>query len=219
MPNYTSLTFLDIPEQQNVAKKFISDSKYNLTESNLDSHISKSTEWSAVAYLTNSIYGICNGAKSGCRSVYKNNSTMYNTGASSGTNKENSNLGTYSYLGQELDEYGLPTEKINNNILSSTTGNVYGVYDMVGGAYETVMITNNKNDVYAKELDAKYYQISDNKPILGDIFHETSIEDLIDETAWQTKGGNSSDENISIFSTNSYDGKASPDVTFRVIIL
>ena len=81
---------------------------------NLNSHMLKNSEWGAVAYLTESKYGR-NGTE-----VTINNSSDYITGSaqtSSGT----------------TNDY-----KSTEGILASSTGNVTGIYDLSGGAYEYV---------------------------------------------------------------------------------
>ena len=81
---------------------------------NLNSHMLKNSEWGAVAYLTESKYGR-NGTE-----VTKNNSSDYITGSaktSSGT----------------TNDY-----KSTEGVLASSTGNVYGIYDLSGGAWEYV---------------------------------------------------------------------------------
>lgn len=218
LPNYISLTFLNITEEIATSKLLTETENYNLKESGLDSHVIKDLEWSAVSYLTNSIYGTCNGAKNGCRNIYKNNSLYFNTGTSAGNNIETSNFGSYSYLGEQLDELGSPTEIIDATKIGSTTGNVYGVYDMFGGAYETVMLTNNKESEYLKEIDLKYYNLTIEKPLLGESFYELPIEVLIDEEIWYTRGGSSEEENASINSTKTYNGDSQEDVSFRIIL-
>ena len=84
----------------------------------------KNNEWGAVAYLTHSIYGRCSNATT-CSEIGINNNDSYITGygAPAGT-VQNTNNDTYE------------TAKGQN---ASTTGNIYGIYDMSGGAYEYVM--------------------------------------------------------------------------------
>ena len=86
----------------------------------LDSHMMKNTEWGAVAYLSHSIYGI-NGE------VRINNYSQYKTGYAATT--ENGSSSTTN-----VAMWNTPT-----GYLASTTGNITGVYDMSGGAYEFVM--------------------------------------------------------------------------------
>jgi len=218
LPNYNALTFLNITEEIQSAKLLTETEDYNLKNSKLDSHIIKDLEWSAVSYLTNSIYGICNGAKNGCRDIYKNNSLYFNTGTSAGENKESSDFGSYNYLGEELDETGTPTEIMDTSKISSTTGNINGVYDMSGGAYETVMLTNSKESEYLKELDSKYYNIATEKTTLGQVFYELPIEALIGEEIWYTRGGSTEEENSNINNDKTYDGTSQDNISFRIIL-
>ena len=86
------------------------------TENN--SHLMKNSEWGAVAYLSYSNYGVGSSTK-----VEQNTSSSYYTG---GSNTE--------------------SEIYTTNVGQSTTGNVYGVYDMNGGAQESVAsYVNNGN--------------------------------------------------------------------------
>ncbi|MDD5980468.1 MAG: hypothetical protein PUC23_05115 [bacterium] len=93
-------------------------------DTTLDTHMMKNNEWGAVAYLTQSIYGRCTSSTS-CTEVGINNSSSYitGTGAPAGSSSSVTN-GTYeTALGKD----------------ASTTGNIYGVYDMSGGSFEYVM--------------------------------------------------------------------------------
>ena len=80
----------------------------------LNSHMLKNSEWGAVAYLTESKYGR-NGTE-----VTINNSREYITGSA-----ETSSGTTNDY-------------KSTEGVLASSTGNVTGIYDLSGGAYEYV---------------------------------------------------------------------------------
>jgi len=217
LPNYISQTFHDITNQQEIAGNIITSKEYGLFESNLDSHIIKDLEWSAIAYLTNSTYGICNGAKNGCRNIYMNNSLYYNTGSSAGHAIDTNNYGMYSYVGEKFDEYGIATEELNKELISSTTGNVYGVYDMAGGTYETVMLTNNPNSKFLETMAEKYYDISEEQPKEGELYYQLSTFEYDNET-WLLRGGNSEEPESTIFSYYYYDGSAQDNVGFRIII-
>lgn len=88
---------------------------YNLNR-NLDSHMMKNSEWGAVAYLTNAI---------GCI-PYINNSSSYITG-NAGTSQD------------ALTVDGIANAwNTSNGVKASTTHNIYGIYDMSGGADEYV---------------------------------------------------------------------------------
>ena len=91
----------------------------------LDSHMMKNTEWGAVAYLSHSKYGIET-------EVNINNNSNYKTGYSAlpSTNQQ-------TYPG-ESEDGATYNSAYNTEIgyLASTTGNITGIYDMSGGAYE-----------------------------------------------------------------------------------
>ena len=96
---------------------FWQSAKDNFKAKTSGSHMMKNSEWGAVAYLTESKYG------RNTTAVTRNTDSGYYTGGAS-------TAGAYK-----------------DNILQSTTGNVYGIYDTVGGAYEYVAsyIANNQN--------------------------------------------------------------------------
>ena len=86
----------------------------------LESHMMKNTEWGAVAYLSHSNYGI-NGE------VRVNNNSSFKTGYAA-TTEEGSSSTTNVAMWNTSTGY-----------LASTTGNITGIYDMSGGAWEYVM--------------------------------------------------------------------------------
>ena len=97
----------------------------------LDSHMMKNTEWGAVAYLQQSFYG-------SHVSVRFNNNSSYITGYVA------NNEPTCGYTGtnEECNRYcndGTCNTAYPNSVLASTTGNITGIYDMSGGAWEYVM--------------------------------------------------------------------------------
>lgn len=108
--------------------------------SNLNSHMARYTEWTAVSYLTNSIYGRCSDATH-CEEVTINNSGGIVSGAWQG--------GYTGNAGNSISDtkYGLEIYNAYNTIQgmkASTTGNITGIYDMSGGMWEYVMgvVTN-----------------------------------------------------------------------------
>ena len=130
----------------------------------VDSHLIKNLEWGAVAYFTHSKYGRCTNNK--CEEVSKNNSSDYITGNSGDTIYDNPAAPsiTNSYettLGQK----------------ASTTKNIYGIYDMCGGAIEYVMANmSNTAGSYA------YYQGSG-----GTSYTYQGNEKYIDTYSYGTK--------------------------------
>ena len=93
----------------------------------LDSHMMKNTEWGAVSYLSHSKYGL----------EYElniNNNSSYKTGYSA---LPSTNQQTYPATSGDGTTYN---SAYNTDIgyLASTSGNISGVYDMSGGAWEYV---------------------------------------------------------------------------------
>ena len=128
---------------------------FGFVSSEVDTHMSKNNEWGAVAYLTQSIYGRCTNSTT-CSEVYKNNSSGFYTGRSGGAAGSTPINGTYTdqtstdnyntYGFYTYDDYLLDynTNTKGNKVKgkgtgASTTGTIYGIYDMSGGAWEYVM--------------------------------------------------------------------------------
>ena len=112
-----------------------------LSGSTVNSHLMKNIEWGAVAILSESRYGIYNPQSkiedptTGTRRIW-NNPNGYNT---------NANIYT-GYVGNEPDASTAENTTIAptnvypyntaNGPKGSTTGTIYGVYDMAGGSWE-----------------------------------------------------------------------------------
>ena len=113
---------------------------------NFDIHMLKNMEWGAVAYLSHSKYGkYGNDLYTGAyKQVYLNNYNLddiYKTGFSGGSyNVISSSDDTYLYNNLTISEEGAGYKGAG----ASTTGNIYGVYDMNGGSWE--MATGNMVD-------------------------------------------------------------------------
>ena len=138
-PNISSLKSQDVSTQFLTAQIF---NTYGLAASN-DAHMIQNSEWGAAAYLSHSIYGSCSNATT-CTEKYINNSSGYYTGRSGGSTNASSNVnGTYSYDGRTCSTASCTTEAFNADITkgtrASTTGNIYGIYDMSGGSFEKVL--------------------------------------------------------------------------------
>ncbi len=146
-PNISSLRNQTVSAEFTTAQIF-GTSTYGMT-SNVDAHMMKNSEWGAVAYLSHSRYGAN-------REIYINNSSGYYTGRSGGnvggstaintvytsqtSTSQYNTYGFYTWDGYLL-EYNTNTKSGTHDIskVASTTGNITGVYDMSGGAYEYVM--------------------------------------------------------------------------------
>ena len=131
--------------ETNIMNMKNSGNKYGFT-TNDDTHMIKNMEWGAVTYLSHSKYGIN-------KEVALNSNSSYKTGCgpqSEGSPQSGSTCNSYNTtLGQ----------------LASTTGNIYGVYDMSGGSWEYVMgnLVNSSGEMYSSSSgygtypESKYY--------------------------------------------------------------
>ena len=153
---------------------------------------------------------------------------------------KNSEWGAVAYLthsqygrnGNEVQvndnsDYKTADEGINENPGQSSTGNVYGIYDLSGGAFEYVAAYYNKSDFLINgdsftsesSIDKEYstiYTVADiieKGYMLGDTTYETSgwngnNQDFVDLLyPFFGRGGNYDDEGIiGIFNFTSYNG-------------
>ena len=146
-PNVTSLRY------NNISKFFYASrsmeqtgNSFGFVSSEVDTHMSKNNEWGAVAYLTQSIYGRCTSSTT-CTEVGINNNVDYITGIGA--------VAGSSYTGAITNSYNTALGKD-----ASTTGTIYGIYDMSGGADEYVMGIFNKiigSSGFAGLPNEKYY--------------------------------------------------------------
>ena len=135
---------------------------FGFVSSEVDTHMSKNNEWGAVAYLTQSIHGRCTNSTT-CSEVGINNNTSYITGIGDKPSSTASSVKTNTY-----------------NTISgknaSTTGNIYGIYDMSGGAWDYVMGVYKKtiSDSGFRSLpDIKYYNNYTESSYTGHAISET----------------------------------------------
>ena len=134
---------------------------FGFVSSEVDTHMSKNNEWGAVAYLTQSIYGRCTSSTT-CTEVGINNNSSYITGygAPAGSNTSVTNGAYNTALGKD----------------ASTTGTIYGIYDMSGGAFEYVMGVYNKtisSSGFSSLPDTKYYNNYTGSSYTGHALTET----------------------------------------------
>ncbi len=147
----------------------------------VDAHLIKNTEWGTISYLSQSKYGkYGNTAYTGAnKEIYINNCSSYITGIGGSTPTQGSTTAT-CYT-NTYDTY--------NGMGASTTGNIYGVYDMVGGTFDRVMgiiLDSNGNFIsdysgFSELPEGRYiniypydtYSIGDISPIKGDALTET----------------------------------------------
>lgn len=97
--------------------------------SNVDSHMEKNSEWGAVAYLTQSKYGV-NGSSSNMNEVTINSKNLNNS-----IYVNNAESGTKGYV-YAVTGYG--DSNTANDVNASSTKNITGVFDLNGCVWERV---------------------------------------------------------------------------------
>lgn len=136
LPNKTSWRAIRIGdcEWQSMSIAGVNKEKYGIDYCN--SHLLKNSEWGAVAYLCYSQYGNVP-MKNACGAVTsgKSSNWYYNLTTGQGPQNDSNDNGTYAYSDTSISSHGYST---SNGQKASTTGNVTGIYDMNGGAWEYV---------------------------------------------------------------------------------
>ena len=139
-PNKKSWIRANIATLYTVSQYFKSKPMYGIDTSTVDSHMMKNMEWGAVAYLSQSIYG-----KRGYdgTEIYANPSSISDYVAGRGAVTPSGGGGMYSYDGKNCnimsgDECAGMQQSVYG-MASSTTGTIYGIYDMSGGTFDHVM--------------------------------------------------------------------------------
>ena len=176
-PGVASWRYITIGNMYTVCKNYNSE---------LNSHMMKNDEWGAVAYLSKSKYGKQN------EEVWINNSSGYITGSAGNSAIASSDIGTTT-------DY-----TSTQGVKASTTGTMYGVYDMSGGACEYVAayvnngssnLTSNgqslvngdakTKNMYSKaSSDNRDSNYSENSGKYGDAVYETSANSDAGNSSW-----------------------------------
>ena len=200
VPNASSLNNMSISAQFNTSRLMTTTlaSTYG-TSTNDDSHMMKNMEWGAVAYLSSSIYGRYANAStciaSGCE-VWKNNNKKLTTGCAGAS--------VSASASSTCNAWNTAT-----GVNASTTGNIYGIYDMSGGAFERVMGNYNdtiKNAGFSSMPETKYYDKYTGTDSNSD-FTKYHLGDATKETLkTKSTGGNAwyQDYSYSVYSTGSW---------------
>ena len=179
------------------------------------SHMLKNSEWGAVAYLSASRYG------AGVNNVQINSAYPTSSTDADGTSSRysvtgcgpSSNGSTSTYTdGTALNASTIesPTACSRNTarayngslgVLASTTNNVYGVYDMSGGAWEYVMGNYSTNLSQTSNSSNNYGEVKTPiKPPYVDLYNITSNNSCTWNTSGSGCGGHA------LFETASWGG-------------
>ena len=235
VPNVSSLRDMTVSAQFNTSRLMTTtlSSTYG-TSTNDDSHMMKNMEWGAVAYLSSSVYGRYTNAstciESGCE-VWINNNSNYTTGCAGSS--------VCADIASTCNAWNTAT-----GVNASTTGNIYGIYDMSGGAWEDVMGNYNDTISYAgfdSMPESKYYdkytginsESDFTKYHLGDATKETLktkstggnawygdySKSVRSSAPWVSRGGDDSSSTLAgVFHFISSFGHSDSGNSFRVVL-
>ena len=171
---------------------------YGLKSSSTDSHLIKNSEWGAVAYLGQSQYGLYN------KNIRINNVNM----------GDNSNF-VYAMTGYAAKEEDAASTTNTDAIawnqtggeLASTTGTIYGIYDMSGGTWErSASLVNNCNSRLNEFGSSLMYSLKDGKSSEYVTVYETDTS--VDNTGVSWTDGNLLKTNEANYKKNTKYGDA-----------
>ena len=215
-PNVTSLRNYKKPNDFYFLARSMEQTgnSFGFESAEVDTHMSKNNEWGVVAYLTHSIYGRCTTSTT-CTEIGINNNSSFITGYGFPVKTTlDKNNGTYDTdLGKD----------------ASTTKNIYGIYDMSGGAAEFVMGVYNKTisgSGFNNLPDSKYYNNYTTTSYQGHALAETAgwydNYNIVPSTSypWFVRGGNYGNSGSGIFSFYNYGPgtTAQPHYSSRFVI-
>jgi len=189
------------------------NNSFGFISSEVDTHMSKNNEWGAVAYLAQSIYGRCVGPTT-CTEVGINNNSTYITGIGAEAGS--------SYTGATADSYDTAF-----GMRASTTGNIYGIYDMSGGAWDYVMGSYSKtigSSGFASSTfpDDKYFNNYTTSSYQGHALTETNgwyndnFGIVVSSSPWFSRGSQySNSSSAGVFSSYPQNGTAYSNISAR----
>ena len=153
-----SMNYIDQNDAFNISRILTEKGNiYGLSSSSTDSHMIKNSEWGAVAYLSQSKYGL-NGANIYINNVTLNNTTkcVYAVTGCAGVTANAENVVTTISAINNRTEANVYVWTQKSGTKASTTGTIYGIYDMSGGTWEkTAGLVNNGNKnlaIYGQSL-------------------------------------------------------------------
>ena len=190
-----------------------SDLTIDNDKNSVDVHMIKNSEWGAVTYLYHSKYGKLNNNNYNKKEkeIYHNDSLI--TGYSSGS------IGKGESYQYNVNKQGTG---------ASTTGNVYGVYDMNGGKGEMVMTNfqtiygnyvSTDNSVIKNNINMKYYDAY----FMDKNISVTNLGDGLKETRWYDDKQNILSDRVlyrnSIFGINTMNDSTSINIGSRPVLV
>ena len=200
IPNVSSLRLQTVSDMFNASRAIETNAKYGLSSYEVDTHMMKNMEWGAVAYLTNSKYGRYESTgsciASGCE-IWINNNSNFTTGCAGDS--------VSASRSSSCNQWNTST-----GVNASTTGNIYGIYDMSGGAWEYVMgnMTDSSGAFYPSDSglsqpDSKYYDSYTYGTSYND-YSRGHLGDATKEVLSDSSGGYAWNDDYVRFVTSSY---------------
>ena len=205
-----SMNYITINDANNISRALTEEGNiYGLSSSDTDSHLMKNSEWGACTYLARSkTYGI------GSTDIAINNKNLNNGGTSNTQAQGNSKASVYAVTGYNANNNEW-NDYLGTNVSPSTTGNIYGIYDMSGGLWERTAsyINNGKTGngasvVIGKEKSTKYATVypysdvgnnDDEKSVANYKLNDKIYGDSVRETSTEGKGATSWNGDLSYF--------------------
>ena len=190
--NRPSMNYISIGDSFSLVRDMTSDGNlYGLR--NIDSHMTKNSEWGAVTYLAQSKYGR-NGTEVTINNVSLNevNHLRAVTGFGGSSVSAGTQITTLDKITNGTQDGSWTTSQ---GQLASTTGNMYGIYDLSGGLWERtasfISVTTGNYATYGGELkgesdkyrskyagtsvtDTENYSANPNPSRVGEAIWETS---------------------------------------------
>jgi len=147
-----SMNYINHNDAFNLSKALTGKNNiYGLNSNNADSHLMKNSEWGAIAYLSQSKYGL-NG-----KNIYINNVTLNNsitsvyavTGCSAASSADADVIETTIEKLNARTETNAYVWTQENGTKASSTGTIYGIYDLSGGAWERTagLVANGRDEL------------------------------------------------------------------------
>lgn len=161
-----------------------------LQGSTVDAHMMKNTEWGACAILSQSKYGIFNpqsstGANGDKTYQIYNSSNGYNTGKNIYTGYASSSKDASTNYSSTTAPTNVYEYNTVNGTKASTTGTVYGIYDMAGGSWEYVAgcLSGQEHTKFGVTVgDTKYVDLYTNSSNSNYNYDGAKIGDATKET-------------------------------------
>ena len=204
-----SMNYITINDANNISRALTEPGNIYGLSNDTDSHLMKNSEWGACTYLARSkTYGI------GSTDIAINNKNLNNGGTSNTQAQGNSKASVYAVTGYNANNNEW-NDYLGTNVSPSTTGNIYGIYDMSGGLWERTAsyINNGKTGngasvVIGKEKSTKYATVypysdvgnnDDEKSVANYKLNDKIYGDSVRETSTEGKGATSWNGDLSYF--------------------